>query len=713
MSGVALVEDGQYSDAQSATQDIRTRIRDAQDWRRRNFELTWQSNLAFASGNHWLVADRNTRSLRRIQDVDPRYRGLELYQADVITEYRTTALGELSSDDDRPQLLLQRDDEASEEFQQQLNRAVGYAWDYECNTDRVLEEVDALTLDLGTAAIRCRFDPTQGPVMQDQVPHRDGQPVLDPTEARDYVANQQEQGLSAGLRTIRRGLITLEALSAFNLLVPPGVSNERYFPWEVVVRPTLLSKVIAQYPAARGLKEDNDIASILGMETSYGTLSPGPGSPQADSKMARLRDHVWLYTYYEMPTDQYPQGRTLTFAGKRLALINTEPSLPYQAPDGTYRSGITYFHWWRVTGRFWSRGLVEGMKDGQIALSKTRTQENEIIDRGMPFTMIDGNSRMKKRTGAPMELVELSPTERQPQIVPGIGPGPWMEQRVAAIREDLEHASGIRAAQLGENPTNVTTYAQLALVSENERTKRSHIVRSRQRSIAQIVEDIIYDMRTYWGPQKQITIAGDDDQAQAEIFNATKIPTFFIVRIASGASKPRSQAAQLKLIEDVAQYSVNAQQPVPVSWFLESLNVGEALDLPGEGADIQVTKAELENHLMLQGLDVPVDYFDPPGVHIPIHRIAQVRAQLAGDQMTFEREERHIQAHNQAAMANQQAIAAQAPTALPPGGPTASANGSAPQPAGPGGAAVQVPNGGSPPAQPGLPTPAGPPLGSA
>jgi hypothetical protein len=326
---------------------------------------------------------------------------------------------------------------------------------------------------------------------------------------------------------------------------------------------------------------------------------------------------------------------------------------------------------------------------------------NEIIDRGMPFVMIGENSKMKKRTGAPVELVEIGQSERTPQPVTGLGPGSWFHQDVEDIREDIEHATGIRGPRLGENPGNVNTYSQLALLSENERTKRQPILRSRQRSIQRLVEDSIYDMRTYWGPNKQILLAGDDDQAQAEIFNAAKIPTFFVVKVATGASKPRTQAAELKLVEDVWAASIAAAQPIPLSWLKGSLEAGQALELPTGQTDPHIQKAEIENHLMRQGfggagVDVPVDYFDPPLVHIPSHRNAQIQAQLSGDQMTFERQERHIQLHLQAAQANAAQVAAlqPAPPQLP-GGPPGQ-----PAPPSPG-----------PPPPGGPPGPTGPPPG--
>jgi hypothetical protein len=56
------------------------------------------------------------------------------------------------------------------------------------------------------------------------------------------------------------------------------------------------------------------------------------------------------------------------------------------------------------------------------------------------------------------------------------------------------------------------------------------------------------------------------------------------------------------------------------------------LELPEQAADDQADKAELENHLMLQGHDVHVTYYDPPNVHIPLHRAAQIQAEMTGDE---------------------------------------------------------------------------------
>src|SRR2546423_2505816 len=100
---LAVTINGQPVDAKKLSAPVKRNIGAARE-HRKQFEPVWQSNMAFAAGQHWLVWSDNFRALRRIQDVDPRYRRRELYQADVITEIRTHVLGELGSDHDRPEV---------------------------------------------------------------------------------------------------------------------------------------------------------------------------------------------------------------------------------------------------------------------------------------------------------------------------------------------------------------------------------------------------------------------------------------------------------------------------------------------------------------------------------------------------------------------------------------------------------------------------------
>jgi hypothetical protein len=698
MTSLAYVDqNGSMSLLDEQVKPLRDRVRQGRDYRRRHYEPGWQVNLAYAAGNHWLVWHGQTRTLRTIQELDPKYRGRELVTADAITEYRLTALGELGSDNDRPELMLRRDDQVSEDFQEQLNRALAYGWDHEWDGDDALAQVDRYVVDLGTGAIRCRFDPTSGPVMDENIPHLDGKPVLDIGQATDLMSGGPNPAVT--MQAVRTGRICWEPLSAFNIIVPPGAVHEKSFAWEAIVRPTLLADVRELYPQAALLTEDKDISTALGISTSSPTLNASTYMA-GDAQENRLRDHVWLFTYYERPTQRYPQGREVTFAGNDFKLVEYKETLPYLAPDGTHRSGIAYFHWWRVTGRFWSRALMDVLKDGQRGINKRRTQMNEIIDRNMPYVIVQKNSEAKRRQGLINEIVEIDPSERAPQPVNGIGPGPWMQGDIEALREDLAHASGIAGPRRGENPPGVTTYAQLSLLNEADTAKREPIYLERKRAISQLVEDTVYDIRSYWGREKQIALAGDDDRLEAITFDATKTPTFFIVQIGKGVAKPRSPAAELQKVTDIWNAAVlsAAVQSSPgawIQWYKDSFESGEALELPAETGENPGEKAEYENHYLQQGVPMPIAYYDVHAVHLPIHRRLQDMAMFGQDMQLWQLVEQHCQLHMQAAQAQAEAqmqmAAATPPGAAAPGGGSPGAN--APSP-------PRQPGVASPPARP-------------
>jgi hypothetical protein len=105
------------------------------------------------------------------------------------------------------------------------------------------------------------------------------------------------------MKPVRAGKICWRPLSPFSLLVPPGVQDEGSFPWECVVRPARLTDIKAQFGvAANDLKEDRDIGSLLGLDVnSESNITLVTRRPQGGLKPTTVRDHIWLFTYFEKP----------------------------------------------------------------------------------------------------------------------------------------------------------------------------------------------------------------------------------------------------------------------------------------------------------------------------------------------------------------------------------------------------------------------------
>lgn len=659
------------SDPAFAETLIRRRLTAAEEYRK-SFELSWLMSFAFVAGQQWSVIDRNTRQLHDLSEKDPRYADVDLYVADIIHEHRGAALGELQTDSDRPELIPPgdgEDDETSEMVADQANRLLGHGWDYEWDGDSVLLEARQYCLDLGVSAIRCRFDRMAGDILtgsdgepvQAPIDPRTGQPIVDPEKAHEHVAGLAAQGQQARFEALHEGRIVWEAGTAFNILAPPGVPHEKKFPWEAWVAPVLLADVKAMFPAAHDLVADSDIASALGL------TAPKSGA----SQVPKVADSVWLYAYYEKPTPQFPQGRTAYLAGSQKKLLQVLPQLPYRRVSGEWCSGIVYLHWQRLTDRFYSRSLIEALKDPQRMTNRVATQSQEIIDRGMPFVLAEEGSVPQTPSGRPMEYVLLKQgTTVQPQIFGGSGPGEWMYRHREQLMQDAQHASTLSSLKLGENPTAVTTYSQLALLYEQEAAKRSTIRVDHQKQVATLAELSMEDVRRYWRDGKQLLIAGEQNKLQAATYEKSMVPELYVVRPAPGSPRPRAQAAQIQLITDLwnAALASGAATLDPqrwMDWLAQSYDAGAPLPLPEPPTDSDQDKADLENRAIQDGATPPVAYYDRIDIHLPLHRAEQNEAILLGDLERWQRGEDHVQQHQAVAAANAAQIAAQAPPPAP------------------------------------------------
>jgi hypothetical protein len=612
----------------------------------KKYEPLLHECLALASGKQWVRWEGKVARRLVTEPVKP---GIDRYTQDELVQYRQTVHGELSLDDDRPQLLFRNEDLPDEDFAEQANNAVGYGWDYEFEANKALSLVRRFIIDMGTAAIRCRFDKTKGPVKAN-VPHIQGQPEYDVSAVLDAI----DQGVRPTFKDIHEGRIRWEAGTPFNLVVPPGIAHEDDFPWEcwrdAVYLPTLKEHF-------QGVLDDVKPDSIAPLTS----IQPDDDNRDGTQSRTKLDDHAWLYAFYERPTPKIPDGRIVWLVGEHMKPVQVDPQLGYVGPDGTRRSGIHYFHYVRLSDRFWSRSMVELGAQPARAYSKRRTQIGAIFDRGQPKVIVEEGALKQSPRGYPVEVLTLKPGKPQPTPWPGIAPNQAMYQELETLRSDLERAIGLRVS-LGENPPGVQTYAQLATLRETETRKLDTVIQDARAVIAHLVEDSVYDIGRYWGREKQVAVSDDDGGLKAFLFDATNLTkVYYRVEAAKGSAKPRTQGARLQLIQDIFNAAVNTGlvQTAPqawVSWFKESNDQGQPIEIPNQPPHYQTIFAEYAKSILGQGeLPPMLDYIDP-NVLIPSVREIQTEATLGGN----DRVAQACDAYLQVLVAAQQAKMAQA-----------------------------------------------------
>lgn len=393
---------------------------------RRRYEIQWMTSQHFAAGKQWAAyADREHRMI-----LPPLPAGRSRQTSDRLTQYLMTVIGQLGSDDFRPQMLFAHTDAQGEDFAAMVNRALEYGWEREWSGDTKILALLRILAVLGTGGIRCRYDKQQGRELA-EVPHRGGEPILDPDEAKAYVADKHFYGEDADLRKIREGRVCWDVLSPWNLLPPPGIEHPDDFPWELIVRPVHLEQLKAQYgeKAEKVAADSVEAMDVLGLADAPAVVSDNSVSPTSSGK---LDEHALVYTGYLKPQAKWADGQTVIFAGDG-TLLDAYSALPYPTTRARpARSGITYFRYWVVPQRFWGRGLIEPGIGPQRLLNKRSSQIDEIIDRGLPKVFIQKGQMPDTPAGVPVELIEL-PKGGPPVVDPGIPVGSWMYEDIRML----------------------------------------------------------------------------------------------------------------------------------------------------------------------------------------------------------------------------------------------------------------------------------------
>jgi hypothetical protein len=410
---------------------------------RARLEPVWKSNRANAAGHQWLKYSRADRRLV----LDPRdiEGGRERTTVNLLSQYLNAALGQLEGADERKDLQFRREDLPSEDFAKAANDATAFGWEAEWEAARQLARVKRRIVVDGTAAIRCYFDPTVGrdlgqvpvgdgqPIMrlsmgqdgmasQEMIPTAPGKPILDAEQARTYVAQRQAAGARVQFKQMKEGRIRWRPGSVFNTLVPQGIEDEDEFPFEAWEEAVAIENLLALYGSkAEGLQAE----SLSATETlgSREQLGDSLGSEDTSQPAGKLEGYAKVITYFERPTRDHPKGRVVTYAGRKL--LNVQEQLPYRTPSGEYHSGIVYFHWNRVEGRFFGIGLVEPGKKIQRLYNRACQEEQVIAECSKPYVLAEEDNEITVPRVS-MQVVKYRKGLNPPQPVQGIGPPNWL-----------------------------------------------------------------------------------------------------------------------------------------------------------------------------------------------------------------------------------------------------------------------------------------------
>lgn len=583
---------------------------------RRRYEPTWHLCQSFLAGRHWVGWNSRTRRIVNLPNPSDR----ERHTVNVIPQYHQTVLGKLYVEDMRPDVLFSREDQESESIALHLQHLSKYAWEVETEADRRIFLMMHKMLTWGTSAIRCLWDPTQGQKIGDFPVGPDGNPITDMQQAYDYVAQAQQMGQKVQFTPIKEGRILWETLGPFQFLVPPGVEESEYFPYLFIERPVALGEAKRHWPKAANLSEQtlrNVSVQELGSDVD---ASPGGGG--------LLKGHVLVSTYYEMPTNEYEEGRVVIYSEN--TILDELPTLPYKL-KGRPHHGVIFYRYHIVDGRFWGKGIVEDLVGPNRQRNRARSQMIEMKDRNL------GRVYAKKGTLTPanrpigkiMEVIEIPLHAEFPVETAGVPPGGWILQEAEMNDQDMDKVAGLRDVTMGQAPAGVSAYAAMALLAEQDERRIGPVLKEIRNGIADDLLLTLELIKRYWQDGKQLAIVGADGSLEQFIYKRALLPNEFYVDVTKNSPLPSSPAAEAQKIFDVYNAAIAAGQPLPPEWLRNSLAAGRVLPFPTREDQVQRKKAEMEHYFLRSGQMVMPDPFDIDALHLEIHRAERFQVQMA------------------------------------------------------------------------------------
>ena len=575
---------------------------------RRKYEPTWRICESFLAGRQWI--GWNDRTRRIVDEPNPQRR--ERHTVDMIYPYHQTVYGKLCVEDLRPDVVFAHTDTEGESIATHTRQLATWAWTNELQADKRAGQVIHKMITYGTSAMRTYYDRMKGPVVAEVPVGPDGKPVYNMEQAYALMAQAQMTGEFPEMVPLREGRICWEALSPFQIVVPPGIEDSDDFPWVMIDKVIWLPHAKERWPNAAGeLREQELRTTTAGRDMSDDASSP--------TNAGKLKDHMIATCVYIVPTKDFPNGRTIEFSDS--TILEKTDALPYSL-RGVPHHGMQFFRYHTVDGRFWGRGIVEPLIGPQRQLNRARSQNIELKDRnlGRVYARKGAITEANMPVGKIMELIEVPLHVDYPQETPGGGIGPWVQQEAEINHQDMDRVAGLHDISMGRTPQGVEAFSAMALLKEQDERRVGPILKEIRIALADAMLLSLDLIKKYWRDQKRLAIVGKDGMVEEFIYAKNMLPPEFHVTLSKSSPLPTSPAAEAQKIIDIYHAAIAAGQPLPPEWLKESLDAGRALPFPKREHQVQEKKAEMEHIFIEMGQLVQPDPFDDDQVHLQIHR---------------------------------------------------------------------------------------------
>ncbi len=336
----------------------------------------------------------------------------------------------------------------------------------------------------------------------------------------------------------------------------------------------------------------------------------------------RLDRHTIVKTKEWAPTLDYPRGRCSVVASN--VLLYDGP-LPVSDDEGLAEYSAVDFHYRRVPGRFWSKGLVKDILSPQDRINGVDAQI--ILNRKTcinPQKLIPAGSGIQDWTGEPGKEVRWNPTQtmgHEPKILPGVPLAPQIWNERVGMAEAIKESSGSEDILKGKAPQGVRAGIALDMLEEKAASRHFHRDERMALSLGRVYRLRLILAQMHYKVPRLLKMVGEDNQWEVLQFAGSDMRSNNDVKMEPDSGIARTTAGRTYLLMQMAQSGlVNVANPV------ERAEVFRRLGLANFKTEVSqdLERAHRENSVLASGQgelfeEEATFMLDDHHVHLAIH----------------------------------------------------------------------------------------------
>jgi hypothetical protein len=335
---------------------------------------------------------------------------------------------------------------------------------------------------------------------------------------------------------------------------------------------------------AKGVEPDQESATKTAkyfMEAiSYSTEDAG-----YNLTGAALRDRATIFRFFEMPSEDFPEGLWATMASNE-TMLESGPSPFFEVKeDGSkeFYNPLVKVPYQFVPGRLYAKTPAYDLINKQEQLNRLESLIELASMKGTYGTwLLPAGSSISQVTGEPAQKIHWTPTGTggaEPKVVT-TAPFPailleWRKQ----IHEDFEEIAGTFDAMKGQVPRGVSAGYAIQLLTERSYGRFQSVFAAWEQAWTKIYINLLKLFRTYATEERLLKIKGDTGQWEVHHFKGADLTGSVDLRIEGGTSRPRSKIAEQALVESLSKLGVltPAQDPEQKYQIAKTFGVGYML----------------------------------------------------------------------------------------------------------------------------------------